>query len=59
VSYAKLADAYRKAGQPAKAREALAAGHAIIARLVARYPDWPQWKRDLAWIERQIAELGN
>ena len=57
VSYAKLASAYLKAEQPAKAGEALAAGRAIIARLVAQFPDWSQWKQDLSWFDQQIAAL--
>jgi hypothetical protein len=56
-SYARLAFAYRKAAEPGKAREALTAGRAISARLVAQFPDWSQWKQDLAWFDRQIAEL--
>ena len=40
-----------------KAREALAAGRAIIAQLVAQYPDWAQWKQDLAWFDQQINAL--
>jgi hypothetical protein len=57
VSYANLAEAYRKAAEPGKAREALTAGRAIIARLVAQFPDWAQWKQDLAWFDQQIAAL--
>jgi hypothetical protein len=57
VSYAKLACAYLKAEQRAKAGEALAGGRAIIARLIAQFPDWPQWKRDLCWFDQQIAAL--
>jgi hypothetical protein len=54
VSYKKVGDTYRKAGQLTKAREALAAGRAIIAQLVAQYPDWVQWKQDLAGFDQQI-----
>ena len=43
-----------KAGQLMKAREAFAAGRAIIAQLVAQYPDWVQWKKDLASFDQQI-----
>ncbi len=39
VSYAKLASTYLKAEQATKAGEALAAGRAIISRLVAQFPD--------------------
>ena len=56
-SHAHLAFAYRKAAQPAQAREALAAGRAIIAPLVAQFPQWSQWKQDLVWFDQQIAEL--
>ena len=58
-SYAQLAFAYLKAVQPAKAREALAAGRAIVAPLVAQFPDQAQWKQDLSWFEHQIAALKN
>jgi hypothetical protein len=54
VSYKKVGDTYKKAGQLTKAREALAAGRAIIAQLVARHPDWVQWKQDLVWFDQQI-----
>jgi len=37
-----------------KAREAFAAGRAIIAQLVAQHPDWVEWKKDLAWFDQQI-----
>jgi hypothetical protein len=58
VSYAKLADAYRKSDHPAKACDALTAGRVIVAKLVEEHPDWAQWKQDLAWFDHQIAELG-
>ena len=58
VSYAKLADAYRKSNETAKARDALAAGRAVIGKLVEQNPDQAQWKQDLAWFEAQIAERG-
>jgi len=47
------------ARQSTEAREALAAGREIIARLVAQFPDHAQWKRDLGWFDRQIAALKN
>jgi hypothetical protein len=59
VSYAKLADVYRKSEQAAKAREALAAGRVIIARLVTQFPDHTLWKQDLVWFDQQIAALKN
>ena len=40
-----------------KAREALSAGRDIIAQLVAQFPDWPQWKRELTRSNRRIATL--
>ena len=49
---------YRKLNDTAKAREAVAAGRAIIGKLVEQHPDQTQWKQDLAWIDAQIAELG-
>ena len=57
VSYGKLADVYLKSRQPAAAQKALAAGRDIVARLVANFPDWAQWKQDLAEFDRQIAAL--
>ena len=57
VSYAKLADAYRKSNETEKAREALTSGRAIIAKLVEQHPDWAEWRQDLAWFDAQIAEL--
>ena len=58
VSYGRLASAYRAAGQLVQARQNLAAGRAIIARLVQQFPDWAVWKQDLAWFDAQIAALG-
>ena len=57
LSYAKLANGYRTAGQLPEARQQLVAGQAIIARLVAQHPDWAEWKKDLAWFDGQIAAL--
>ena len=59
VSYAKVADAHLRAKQAAKAGEALVAGRAIIARLVAQFPDWSEWNQDLSWFDQQIAALKN
>ena len=56
VSYAKLANAYRKSNETAKARDALAAGRAIIGKLVEQCPDQAQWKQDLTWFDARIAE---
>ena len=43
---------------PMKARETFNSGRAIIARLVAHYPNWSLWQQQLAWFDRQIAALG-
>jgi len=59
VSYEKLALADLKANQPAKAREALSAGRDIVARLVARFPDRSEWKRELALFDQLLAALKN
>ena len=58
MSYAKLGDTYRKAGNLLEARQNLAAGRAIIARLVTQHPDFAAWKNDLAWFDKQLAALG-
>ena len=56
--YKNLADAYRKSNETAKARDAIAAGRAIIGKLVEQHPDQAQWKQDLAWFDARIAERG-
>jgi hypothetical protein len=56
-SYAKLANAYRTAGQLLQAREQLTAGRTSTTRPTETYPDWSQWKKDLAWFDGQIAAL--
>jgi predicted Zn-dependent protease len=56
LCYAKLADAYRKSNETAKARDALATGRAIIGKLVEQHRDQAQWKQDLAWFDARIAE---
>ena len=58
VSNAKLGAACLANQDPAQARRFLLAGRAIMAGLVARYPDWVEWKRDLAWVDGQLAALG-
>jgi hypothetical protein len=58
VSYAKIGGVYRKLNETAKAREALAAGRAIIGPLLRQHPDQRQWKQDLAWFDARIVELG-
>jgi cell pole-organizing protein PopZ len=58
-SYAKIASVYREASQPQRAREALASGRAIIARMVADHPNQAEWKQDLAEFDAQIEALEN
>jgi hypothetical protein len=57
VSYAHLADGYRKAGEREKALDALRDGRAIMMRMTSLSPDNAVWKRDLVWFDGQIAEL--
>jgi hypothetical protein len=57
VSYAKLADVYRRSNDPDKALAALRQGQAIMDRLTKLAPDNTGWKRDLAWFDGQIAAL--
>lgn len=60
LSYAHLAYSYLlSASQSTEARDALAAGREIMARLVAQFPDHALWDRDLQWFDRQIAALKN
>jgi tetratricopeptide (TPR) repeat protein len=59
VSYAKLAGAFRKAGDKTKALDALRQGRAIMVRMTSLSPDNPVWKRDLASFDGQIAELAH
>ena len=60
LSYTHLAYAHLlSARQSTKARDALAAGREIMARLVAQFPEHAQWRRDLGWFDRQIAALKN
>jgi hypothetical protein len=40
----------------AKARDALAAGRAIIGKLVEQHLDQAQWKQDLTWFDARTAE---
>ena len=57
VSHAKLARGFRASRDTVKTRRHLTEGRAIIAHLVQLYPDWVEWKRDLAWFDGQLAEL--
>ena len=54
-TYAKLADAFSRQGQAVDARQALTAGRDIVATLTAKYPDWEEWKQNLAWFDAQLA----
>ena len=58
VSHAKLGNLYRQTKDPARARQHLTTGRTIIAGLVAKFPDWAQWQRDLVWFDGQLAALG-
>jgi hypothetical protein len=48
---------HRQSGDSAKARDYLRRGREIMAHLTKLSPDNAQWKQDLAWFDRQIAEL--
>ena len=57
VSYAKLADVYRRSNDRDNALAALRQGQAIMARLVKLSPDNARWKSDLDSFNGQIAAL--
>jgi hypothetical protein len=57
ISYARLADVYRRSKETEKALAALRQGKAIMDRLVTLSPDNAGWKSDLTWFDRQIAAL--
>jgi hypothetical protein len=57
VSHAKLANAYRVARDIEAARHHLVAGRAIMAELVGKFPDWAQWRGDLARFDRLLEQL--
>ncbi len=56
VSYAKLADAFKKSGDQRKALDALRQGWTIMVRMTSHSPDNAVWKRDLDWFDEQIAQ---
>jgi hypothetical protein len=56
-SIGRIASAYRDSGDNAKALDFFRQGQAIISRLTKLSPDNAQSKKDLAWINQQIAEL--
>jgi hypothetical protein len=57
VSYDKTAVAFMKAGEQTKALDALRQSRAIMMRMTSLSPDNAEWKRDLAWLDEQIAKL--
>jgi hypothetical protein len=57
-TYAKLADAFSRQNQAEDAKRALAAGRNILAALTAKYPDWAEWKQNLAWFDEKLAAEG-
>ncbi len=57
MSYARLADVYRRSDDRNNALAALQTRQAIMARLVKLSPDNVQWKDDLARFDNQIAAL--
>ena len=57
VSHWKLAIFGKSTGDLAQAREHPAEGRTIMADLVARFPDWEEWKRNLASYDAQLAAL--
>ncbi len=57
VTFSKLADAHKQSGDKAKAREELRQGQEIMQRLTKLSPENVQWKKDLAWLDGQIAAL--
>jgi tetratricopeptide (TPR) repeat protein len=57
VIHAKLAETYRRQGEADKAKDELAAGKAIMARMTKLSPDNAAWNRELTWFEDQIRAL--
>jgi len=57
VSYANLASTFRKTSDNAKALDVLVKSRVIMERLAKLSPENATWKRDLAWLNGQIAEL--
>jgi hypothetical protein len=57
TSYSKLAVVHRRAGERGRALGALWQGRTIIQHMVSRSPDHTEWKKDLAWFDKQIAGL--
>jgi hypothetical protein len=59
VSYANLADAFKKSSKTGKALDALLEGRAIMSRLTAMSPENADWKKELTWFEREIGRLSS
>ena len=57
VSNARLGSTLKKVGQLDEARQRLSAARAVLAPMVEQHPDRPQWKDDLAVLDRDIAAL--
>lgn len=57
VTYAKLGNVYSEMKEIPQARDALTKGWEIIAGLVEKYPDWAEWKPDIAWFKEKLAAL--
>jgi len=56
VSYAKIGIVFQRTGNKTEALNALQEGHAIIERMTRLSPDNAQWKQDLDWFDKQIAD---
>jgi predicted Zn-dependent protease len=59
MSYSKLATVYMYTKQPSNARDALAAGRDIVARMATQFADHSELKQELSWFDQQIAALKN
>jgi hypothetical protein len=57
IVLSKLADVYLKSQQVRQAQNALEAGRAVVARMIAERPNMPQLQQDLAWFDQQVAAL--
>ena len=55
VTFAHIADVYRRSNDPRKALAALRQGEAIMDRLTKLSPDNAAWKGDLSWFNKMIA----
>ena len=57
MGLAKLGGILRQTGKTSEALAEFRKGHAIVAKLVEKAPEFAEWKRDLTWFEQQLAEL--